>query len=48
MYHPVKVAKISTNQRSKLVKGQPIRIKPGNQTTIHLSAPQIKKMAKAH
>ena len=50
MYHPVKIAKLSKAQVSKLLNGHRVRIKhhPTGHHTIHLSNEQHKKLMKAH
>jgi hypothetical protein len=48
MYHPTSIAPLSQSQISKALKGLPVRISPGNQHDIELSADQFKKFSKAH
>lgn len=47
MYHPVEVAHLSESQISKLLKGQPIRVKSGKGHVLHLSSEQLKKHHKS-
>ena len=47
MYHPVKIDALSKSQVSKLLKGQPVRVKKGSHHTIHVSSEQHKKLNKA-
>jgi hypothetical protein len=46
MYHPTSIAPLSQSQISKALKGLPVRISPGNQHDIELSADQFKKFSK--
>ena len=48
MYSAVGVGKLSETQKSKLRNGHPVRIKQGSGNTLHLTDPQIKKLAQAH
>lgn len=47
MYHPVEVANLSSNQVSKLLKGQAVRVKSGKGHVVHLSSEQLKKHHKS-
>lgn len=47
MYHPVGIQALSKPQVSKLLKGQPVRVKKGTHHKIHVSAEQHKKLHKA-
>ena len=46
-YTPVEVSHLSNPQISKLLKGQPVRIKSGKGHVIHLSSEQVKKHHRA-
>ena len=48
MYHSTGVGKLSESQKSKLRNGHPVRIKQGSGNSLHLTDPQIKKLAQAH
>ena len=48
MYHTTGVGKLSETQKSKLRNGHPVRIKQGSGNNLHLTDPQIKKLAQAH
>ena len=48
MYHSTGVQKLSITQKSKLRNGHPVRIKQGCGNNLHLTDPQIKKLAQAH
>ena len=48
MYHTTGVGKLSETQKSKLRNGHPVRIKSGSGNNLHLTDPQIKKLAQAH
>ena len=48
MYHPIGIDRLSENQLSRLRNGHSVRVKLGNQHTIHLSAHQLKKLHAAH
>ena len=48
MYHSTGVQKLSQSQMSKLRNGHPVRIKQGSGNSLHLTDPQIKKLAQAH
>ena len=46
MYHAVKIEQLSENQISKLLRGQPVRVKhaPNGEHTLKLSEEQAKKV----
>ena len=48
MYHPIGIDRLSENQLSRLRNGHSVRVKLGNQHTIHLSVHQLKKLHAAH
>ena len=48
MYHSTGVGLLSETQKSKLRNGHPVRIKQGCGNNLHLTDPQIKKLAQAH
>jgi hypothetical protein len=50
MYHAVKIEQLSENQISKLLRGQPVRVKhaPNGEHTLKLSEEQAKKVARAY
>lgn len=47
-YSPIKIAKLSEKQISRLRNGHPVRVKHGDHHTIHVSEEQHKKIHRAH
>ena len=47
MYHPIRVSKLSENQKSRLRNGHPVRIKKGTANKLHLTQEQVKKLESA-
>ena len=47
MYTPVEIAHLSESQISKLLSGNPVRVKSGNGHVVHLSTEQVKKHNRA-
>ena len=48
MYHSTGVQKLSPSHMNKLRNGHAVRIKQGSGNSLHLTDPQIKKLAQAH
>ena len=48
MYSKIGISKLSHSQIGKLLTGHGVRIKSGSAHEVHLSAEQVKKLAKAH
>lgn len=48
MYHPIQIEPLSASQRSKIIRGHPVRVKHGRGIVIHASPEQHKKIMRAH